>query len=185
MAWRRLRMLLISWVAVSQAPASCSTSSGDRRLVLPERGLRRAPPGEISLLERGRGHRLVIQQGRDQGAGLRTSPPSGPAVARPVLGRQRDPVPGTGDHVLAGVQYRGDQAVAGYGSSGPVVARSRFLPPAFPRRRRQPPQTATRTRFLRVARRVGYGRVCNIGVKTAIQVPYFGIYVLPGVLAVV
>jgi hypothetical protein len=67
-------MLLISWVAVSQAPASCSTSSGDRRLVLPERGLRRAPPGEISLLERGGGHRLVIQQGRDQGAGLRDLP---------------------------------------------------------------------------------------------------------------
>ena len=43
---------------------------GDRGLVFPERGLRRAPPGQVRLPDRVRGRGLVVQQRGDQGAGL-------------------------------------------------------------------------------------------------------------------
>src|ERR1019366_5573532 len=42
----------------------------DRRLVLPERGLRRAPPGQVGAPDRVGGGGLVVQQGGDDGAGL-------------------------------------------------------------------------------------------------------------------
>jgi hypothetical protein len=44
--------------------------AGDRGLVLPERGLRRAPPGEICLLDLAGGHGFMVQEGADEGAGL-------------------------------------------------------------------------------------------------------------------
>jgi hypothetical protein len=80
-----------SWVAVSQAQASWMTSrgepdrrtgpqdgaagappgAGDRGLVLAERGLRCAPPGQIGLPDLAGGGGLVVEEGGDHGAGLR------------------------------------------------------------------------------------------------------------------
>ena len=43
---------------------------GDRRLVLAEGGLRRAPPAQVGVPDLVSGRGLVIQQGGDDGAGL-------------------------------------------------------------------------------------------------------------------
>ena len=78
-----------SWVAVSQAQASEMTSRGDpdRRtgpevrfpapvmvaLSSPERGLGRAPPGQVRVPDRVRRGGLVVQQGGDHGGAPRSA----------------------------------------------------------------------------------------------------------------
>ncbi len=81
--------------------AGAVPGTGDRGLVLAERGLRRAPPGQVRLPHRGGGRGLMVQEGGDHGAGLGGL--FSPVAARNdgvVLGRtDREPVffpPGRG-----------------------------------------------------------------------------------------
>ena len=82
-------------------PAGAVPGSGDRGLVLAERGLGRAPPGEIGVPDRLRRGRLVVEEGGDDRAGLRDLllPVAGGEDGVVLGGPDREPVrfpPGPG-----------------------------------------------------------------------------------------